>query len=208
MLFCFPITCARAWTQTLWIFSLSQTNKKIYFILGHKKLRAFVTHGGLLSMFETVYHGVPVISLPVFCDHESNAAKAELDGYAIKLELSTMTAETLVTSINKVIHDPKYRKEVKRRQFLLRDQKETPLERAIYWTEYVIRHKGAAHLQSPAKDLHWMQYYLVDVAAFYITCLFVLIYLAFFVLKVFYHFLTKNVDETVRFTTKKKLKVT
>lgn len=129
----------------------------------HPKLKAFVTHGGLLSMFETVYHGVPIVSLPVFCDHESNAAKAEVDGYALKLDLYRLTAESLLNAIKKVIYDPKYRTEVKRRQKLLMDQKETPLERAVYWTEYVLRHKGATHLQSPAKDFGVLQYYLLDV---------------------------------------------
>lgn len=28
-------------------------------VVGHRKLRAFVTHGGLLSLFESVYHGIP-----------------------------------------------------------------------------------------------------------------------------------------------------
>lgn len=157
-------------------------------------------------MFETVYHGVPVISLPVFCDHESNAAKAEVDGYAIKMELSTITAESLVTAIKKVIHDPKYRNEVKKRQLLLRDQKETPLERAVYWTEYVLRHKGATHLQSPSRHLHWTQYYLLDVAVIYISAFVVLIYLSSFVLKLMYHWLTRSEDVVVR--RKDKLKVT
>lgn len=50
-------------------------------ILGHKKLRAFVTHGGLLSMYETVYHGVPAVVMPIFCDHDVNSEKAKADGY-------------------------------------------------------------------------------------------------------------------------------
>ncbi|XP_053608926.1 UDP-glucosyltransferase 2 [Plodia interpunctella] len=133
-------------------------------LLGHPKIKAFVTHGGLLSMYETVYHGVPIVTIPVFCDHDSNAAKAELDGYAKKLDLQHLTSDKLYRAIKEVINEPKYRKEVKYRQILLRDQKETPLERAVYWTEYVIRHKGAYHLQSPAKDLNFFQYYMLDVA--------------------------------------------
>lgn len=82
-------------------------------ILGHRKLRAFVTHGGLLSMFETVFHGVPVVTMPVFCDHDANAAKAETDGYALKLDLETLTSEQLVRGIHRVIHDPKFRHEAK-----------------------------------------------------------------------------------------------
>jgi len=47
----------------------------------------------------------------------------------------------------------------------LRDQPRTPLEQAVYWTEYVIRHKGAPHLRSGVLDLAWYQYFLLDVIA-------------------------------------------
>lgn len=70
----------------------------VFFLLidiGHHKLRAFVTHGGLLSMFESVYHGVPLVTMPVFCDHDVNAAKAVADGYALRLELETLTTDKL-----------------------------------------------------------------------------------------------------------------
>jgi len=50
-------------------------------ILGHKKLKAFITHGGLLSMYEMVYHGAPAVVAPVFCDHDANSEKAKVDGY-------------------------------------------------------------------------------------------------------------------------------
>uniref|UniRef100_A0AAR5P7Z0 UDP-glucuronosyltransferase n=3 Tax=Dendroctonus ponderosae TaxID=77166 RepID=A0AAR5P7Z0_DENPD len=135
-------------------------------VLGHPKLKAFVTHGGLLSVFETVYHGVPVVSLPVFCDHDANAAKAEADGYAIKLDLFTITPEGLLRAIKTVIRDPRYKTQVKHRQKLLLDQSEIPLEKAVYWTEYVLRHKGAVHLQSPSRHMGVIDYYSLDVVVF------------------------------------------
>lgn len=46
------------------------------------------------------------------------------------------------------------------------DQPMTGLERAIWWTEYVIRHKGAKHLRSPALDIPSYQYFLLDVIGF------------------------------------------
>ncbi|XP_002138115.2 2-hydroxyacylsphingosine 1-beta-galactosyltransferase isoform X1 [Drosophila pseudoobscura] len=141
-------------------------------ILGHKKLRAFVTHGGLLSMFETVYHGVPVVTMPVFCDHDVNSAKAEADGYAIKLDLETLSTNQLYKAIMKVIHDSRYRSAARYRQNLLLDQRSTALETAIYWTEYVLRHKGAYHLQAPARNMHWSQYYLLDVLLVYLLSLY------------------------------------
>ena len=47
----------------------------------------------------------------------------------------------------------------------MRDQPETPQDRAVFWAEYVIRHKGAKHLQSAARNLNFFQYYCVDVIA-------------------------------------------
>ncbi|XP_062715307.1 UDP-glucosyltransferase 2 isoform X2 [Aedes albopictus] len=143
-------------------------------ILGHRKLRAFVTHGGLLSMFETVYHGVPVVTMPVFCDHDANAAKAETDGYALQLDLETLTTEKLVRGIHRVIHDPKFRNEAKRRQTLLKDTRTTPLETAVYWTEYVLRHNGAYHLQTPARNLSFFAYYGLDVICFFLATAYLL----------------------------------
>ncbi|KAL3265257.1 hypothetical protein HHI36_009471 [Cryptolaemus montrouzieri] len=145
-------------------------------LLGHSKIKAFVTHGGLLSMFETVYHGVPIVTLPVFCDHDSNAAKSEHDGYAIKLDLTTITAESLLWSIKRIIHDPKYRTEVQKRQRVFKDQKETPLERAVFWTEYVLRNRGAKYLQSPSRFLSTSEYYMLDVAFIFLLGSFLLYY--------------------------------
>ncbi|XP_039501343.2 UDP-glucosyltransferase 2 [Drosophila santomea] len=136
-------------------------------ILGHPKIRAFVTHGGLLSMFETVFHGVPVVTMPVFCDHDVNSAKAEIDGYAIKLDLQTLSTNQLYKAIMKVIHDPLYKNSARYRQKLFLDQRSTALDTAIYWTEYVLRHNGAYHLQSPSRNMTWWQYYLLDVVAVY-----------------------------------------
>jgi len=42
----------------------------------------------------------------------------------------------------------------------------SPLNTAIFWTEYVIRHGGAPHMRSAALDLAWYQYLLIDVIAF------------------------------------------
>lgn len=41
-----------------------------------------------------------------------------------------------------------------------------PLKTAIYWIEYVIRHKGAPHMRSPGADLNVFQRASLDVIAF------------------------------------------
>jgi UDP:flavonoid glycosyltransferase YjiC (YdhE family) len=37
-------------------------------ILGHVKTRLFITQGGFMSLQESLYHGVPLIFLPLFAD--------------------------------------------------------------------------------------------------------------------------------------------
>lgn len=77
----------------------------------------------------------------------------------------------------------RYRIKVKELAELARDQPMTGLERAIWWTEYVIRHKGARHLRSPALDLPWYQFYLLDVIGFVVASLIGTIFLIYFIIK-------------------------
>ncbi|KRF99986.1 uncharacterized protein Dwil_GK27907 [Drosophila willistoni] len=42
-------------------------------ILGHPKVKLFITHAGLLSLIEATYFGVPTLSLPLYYDQFNNA---------------------------------------------------------------------------------------------------------------------------------------
>lgn len=77
-------------------------------LLGHPKVRLFITHGGLFSIQEAVYHSVPFIALPVFFDQPINAQKAHEDGYAIRLDWDDLTEETLFNAIQLILHNSKY----------------------------------------------------------------------------------------------------
>lgn len=51
------------------------------------------------------------------------------------------------------------------------DQPVDGLKRAVWWIEYVIRHKGARHLRSPILDIPWWQYFMLDVIGFLLAVL-------------------------------------
>jgi glucuronosyltransferase len=53
----------------------------------------------------------------------------------------------------------------------------------VYWTEYVIRHKGAPHMRSAALDLAWYQYFLLDVIAVLALALGLVVLITFLILR-------------------------
>lgn len=66
----------------------------------------------------------------------------------------------------------RYAKQIKLMSDRYRDQPQTPLETAIYWTEYVARHKGASHMRSAGLDLSFFAYHSLDVFAFLLAVLY------------------------------------
>jgi glucuronosyltransferase len=135
-------------------------------VLGHKNIRVFITHGGLGSTTEAIYHGVPLIGIPLLGDQVSNMVKAAEKGFALPhLEFSELTEEMLLDAINTALNVPSYRETAQKLSSIFRDQQTQPLDRAVYWVEYVLRHKGAVHLRSAARDLNYIQYFSIDVMA-------------------------------------------
>ncbi|XP_046980105.1 UDP-glycosyltransferase UGT5-like [Schistocerca americana] len=132
-------------------------------ILAHKNVRLFITHGGLLSTLEAMYHGVPVIGIPIFCDQELNMLQAEAKGYGLKLHFSNITSDTFSWTISEVLNNSRYKTRAQELSRLFHDRPRTPLEEVVYWTEYVVRHKGAPHMRSASLDLAWYQLCLLDV---------------------------------------------
>lgn len=60
-----------------------------------------------------------------------------------------------------------------------KDRPMSPKQLVAYWTEYVIRHKGARHMRSAAVDLTWYQYFSIDIliaVVFTVLAGFVIIY--------------------------------
>ncbi|XP_055687900.1 UDP-glycosyltransferase UGT5 [Lutzomyia longipalpis] len=135
-------------------------------ILAHPNVRIFITHGGLLSIMESIYHGVPVLGIPFFADQHMNIGRAQKAGYGLTVEFKNLTEESMSWAVNEMLTNPKYSKQAKAVSARFRDQPEDPMSRAIYWIEYVARHQGAKHLISGGQELNFIQYHNLDVFGF------------------------------------------
>ncbi|XP_046491306.1 UDP-glycosyltransferase UGT5-like isoform X1 [Neodiprion pinetum] len=132
-------------------------------ILTHPNLKLFLTHGGISSMMETVYHGVPIVGIPILGDQQRNLICAREKGFSEMMELMEMTEDEIYENIMKVANDPKYRENVKKVSAYWKDEMNNPLDEAVHWVEYVVRHGGGKHLKSVATEQSFVQYFLLDV---------------------------------------------
>lgn len=133
-------------------------------LLGHPKTRAFVAHGGTNGIFEAIYHGVPVLGLPLLFDQFDNLHRLKVRGAARVVEANSLTKEDFLEALKDILETPSYRNNIQRLSELHHDQPMSPMDTAIFWTEYAIRNKGAAHLQSAGFGLPWYSYFCIDVA--------------------------------------------
>ncbi|NXA25203.1 UD11 glucuronosyltransferase, partial [Ibidorhyncha struthersii] len=135
-------------------------------LLAHPKTRAFITHGGSHGVYEGICNAVPMVLMPLFGDQMDNAKRVESRGAGLTLNILEMTSKDISTALKAVINDKKYKENIKHLSDLHLDRPIHPLDLAVHWVEFVMRHKGAPHLRPAAHDLNWIQYHSLDVIAF------------------------------------------
>ncbi|XP_046750933.1 UDP-glycosyltransferase UGT5-like [Diprion similis] len=132
-------------------------------ILSHPNLKVFVTHGGISSLMETVYHEVPIVGIPLFGDQKRNIKIAESKGYAEFVDFLTMTEDQVYNAVINVATNPKYRDNVKKVSAYWKGEMNHPLDAAVHWVEYVLKNGGAKLLKATVTEQNFIQYFLLDV---------------------------------------------
>ncbi|XP_061102486.1 2-hydroxyacylsphingosine 1-beta-galactosyltransferase [Conger conger] len=145
-------------------------------LLGHPNIRAFLSHGGLNSIYEAMYHGVPVVGVPLFGDHYDTMTRVEAKGMGIMLEWKRMSEEDLYQAMVKIMKDNRYKERAQVLSHIHKDQPGHPVTRAVYWISYILRHHGADHLRSSIYSIPTYQYFLLDIVAVVTAALLALAY--------------------------------
>lgn len=152
-------------------------------VLAHPNIKLFITHGGLLGTTEALVEGVPVLGIPIYADQKMNMIKARDLNYGILMNLEDINEELVQKNLRKLLTDPRYENNAKSISSRYNDRPMTPHELTVYWVEYVIRHRGASHLQSPAHNLNFIQRNLFDVYTFIVFSLIFVVFAALWTLK-------------------------
>jgi len=179
----------------------------------HPKVKLFISHGGISGVYEAVDAGVPVLGFPLFYDQPRNIDNLVEAGMAIYMDLLTLQKDELLKNILELVNDEKYVSTRKNIEYQIncinillnyrymknakiasdrfKDRPMSPAESVVYWTEYVIRHKGAPHLKSHAFNLTWYQYFLLDVIFVFFIFISFAIFTIYKLFKIIYYYFLK-----------------
>ncbi|EDW66946.2 UDP-glycosyltransferase UGT5 [Drosophila virilis] len=131
-------------------------------ILAHPNVRLLISHGGILSIIEAAHYGKPVLGLPLFFDQFRNVECMQAEGVAELLDINSMTRQEFEATLRQLLEQPQYHHNALQLSERIQDQPLHPLDTAVYWTEYVLRHKGARHMRISTSNMKFMDYYCMD----------------------------------------------
>ncbi|XP_072931512.1 UDP-glycosyltransferase UGT5-like [Epargyreus clarus] len=149
-----------------------------YDILRHDNVKVFISHTGILSTIEALDSGIPVIAIPLFGDQYGNAAVLVDAGVATIVPYQDLRKDILLDAINEVL-DPEWQSRAKLVSRMWHDRPMSPMETAIYWTEYVARYRGTPNLQAASVNAPLYQQLQLDVLAFIGLVLYILSYVVY-----------------------------
>lgn len=158
-----------------------------------------MSHGGLIGTQEAVFHGVPLLGVPIYADQYNNLLQAEELGFA-KIQLyHDINEETLRNNLHEMLDNDSYKKKAEEISRRFKDRPMTPLDTAMFWIEYVIRNKGADFMKNPALKLSWIESNMLDVYGFLLLIVIVTASVIFYTLKAILNLLfSKNSTKNIK----------
>ncbi len=155
-------------------------------VLSHPGLQLFITSGGMNSMYEAIYHGVPILAMPIAGEQHQNAKIIEMKGFGHVIDIFSFTPGDLYDGINYVLTTASFRNKTQRASRIFQERSETPRQVAARWVEHVLKH-GNEHLKSHAFDLSWWSFWLLDVMAVLVLIFLVNSYIGWLVCRSLFH---------------------
>ncbi|XP_076295654.1 UDP-glucosyltransferase 2-like [Lasioglossum baleicum] len=135
-------------------------------ILAHPNIKMFIYQGGLQSSEEAVHFSVPLLGFPILADQDYQVLRMEALGVGKYMEITTVTRKELEAAILEIINNKQYKQRIMELKKLVNDNPYNIVEHLVWWTEYVIRNKGAPHLRSNLAHQPWYQRCDMDIVIF------------------------------------------
>lgn len=135
-------------------------------ILGHPKTKLFVMHGGNNGQNEAIYHGVPMLVIPVMGDQMYCGERVQAHGYGFYVkDKPAVTSDDLYQMMNEIITNGSYSANIKKCSAIIRSLPSAQ-EKFVFWVDHILKF-GGAHLRPPSLDMPLYQVLMLDILAYY-----------------------------------------
>ena len=133
-------------------------------LLAHPRTKLFISHCGAGGVYEALYHGVPILCIPLFGEQPHNAFMVQSKGYGKIIELKTTSKAEILKNIEVVLTDKQIQAAVLKTSQLLKDRPLAPREEAAYWVEHIMKF-GGQHLRPATMDMPLYEMLCLDILA-------------------------------------------
>uniref|UniRef100_A0AC34FI16 Glucuronosyltransferase n=1 Tax=Panagrolaimus sp. ES5 TaxID=591445 RepID=A0AC34FI16_9BILA len=158
-------------------------------ILDHPKLLAFISHGGMNSVMEGSTKGIPLICIPIFADQARNSMLLVRRGTAIKIDKTEISKASIVAGITEIISNKKYAKNAKQLSKMVNSKPFPGIERVVKYAEFAAEFGDTGTLQAEGANQSFIVLYSLDVIAFLLAVVGLVIFIAVWIIKKFFKFL-------------------
>jgi len=133
-------------------------------VLAHPKVNIFISQVGLMSLQEAIYHEVAILGIPLLYEQKMNAELIKKHNLGVVVDFSELNEQNFSDALVRLQRSQRtIQKSVTSLAHRVKDSRTTPLQDAVWWCEYVIRHKGGNQLQSDYRHLSLVQFYSLDI---------------------------------------------
>ncbi|CAK9804959.1 UDP-glucosyltransferase 2 [Anthophora plagiata] len=154
--------------------NVSQTYENVYTakwlpqqsILAHPNLKLYIFQGGLQSTQEAIHYGVPLLGFPILSDQNYQLRLIESHGVGRSMDILNLSREKLESTIRDIINDKRYKENMIKLRIRVNDTPYDLLQNLVWWTEYVIRNRGAPQFNNSLAWQPWYQYCDMDIVVF------------------------------------------
>lgn len=141
-------------------------------VFAHPKVKLVICQGGQQTVEEAIDREVPIIVVPFIQEQEGNGLKLVERGVGSKLDFHTLNEDLLLKAIEEMTK-PIFKENIRKLRNLVYDQPMSSIEKAVWWTEYVIRNNGTGHLNYPGTLVPFYQKCWLDICCLFIVISFV-----------------------------------
>ncbi|XP_040161906.1 UDP-glucuronosyltransferase 2A1-like isoform X3 [Anopheles arabiensis] len=151
------------------------------------------THGGLLTIQEAMWHGIPMLGTPNYGDQYQNVHRIEKLGIGKKLYLEELNPVSLKGNLLGIIHNERYKQRATAIAKTIRDEQITPQRKALWTVEWVLRNYGTIQLLDDLNEVGYIEKNSLDVLSTLIIISICINFLLFRIIQVCVSFMTARV---------------